>query len=188
MTQYLTIADTAQLLGVTERTVGRLAKKGLLTKNKVKGRVYFNAQEVTQLNDTRSSSGTLGVIYKRLDSLTRRQSVLEGRVAVLELALSSRQSAVTLDPKDISRVRDVIKSTLKRRDLSFEDIQSWSDDLLRLDRNTCKALGVKRLTDLTSKLIAVGDESPAVLRDPSKSIYLDKLVIFTDRLANFKKT
>ena len=142
MTQYLTINETAQLLAVTERTVRRLSDKGLLTKTKQKGRVYFSAQEVTRLNHTRSEVGTLGVIYKRLDSLTRKQSTLEARIAILELALSSRQASVSLGGEELAKVRAVIKSTLKRRDLDLEEIQSWSDDLLWLDRDTCKALGL----------------------------------------------
>ena len=185
--QYLTIEETAQLLDVTSRTVRRFAKRGLLTKFKSKGKVLFNPREVEQLNNTRSEGGTLGVIYKRVEELSRRQTVLEARVSILEMALSSRQQYVELSNSDVAKVRAAVIETSKRRDLGFPEIAQWADDLIRLERNACKAIGIKRLKTLTKKLIAVGDETPEVLRDPSKSIYVDKLVLLLDRLAGYSK-
>ena len=185
MEQYLTIQETAQLLDVTDRTVRRFAKRGLLTKFKSKGKVLFSSREVEQLNNTRSDGGTLGVIYKRVEELTKKQSVLEARVAILEVALSSRQSHVELNKEDIAKVRAAIIATTKQRSLDFSSIAQWADDLIRLDRSTCKAIGIKRIKTLAKKLIALGDESPEVLRDPSKSIYLDKLVLILERLNSY---
>ena len=185
--QYLTIEETAQLLDVTSRTVRRFAKRGLLTKFKSKGKVLFNPREVEQLNNTRSEGGTLGVIYKRIEELSRRQTVLEARVSILEMALSSRQQYVELSNSDVAKVRAAVIETSKRRDLGFPEVAQWADDLIRLERNACKAIGIKRLKTLTKKLIAVGDETPEVLRDPSKSIYVDKLVLLLDRLAGYSK-
>ena len=187
MEQYLTIQETAQLLDVTDRTVRRFAKRGLLTKFKSKGKVLFSSREVEQLNNTRSDGGTLGVIYKRVEELTKKQSVLEARVAILEVALSSRQSHVELNKEDIAKVRAAIIATTKQRSLDFSSIAQWADDLIRLDRSTCKAIGIKRIKTLAKKLIALGDESPEVLRDPSKSIYLDKLVLILERLNSYSK-
>lgn len=185
--QYLTIEETAQLLDVTSRTVRRFAKRGLLTKFKSKGKVLFNPREVEQLNNTRSEGGTLGVIYKRIEELSRRQTVLEARVSILEMALSSRQQYVELSNSDVAKVRAAVIETSKRRDLGFPEVAQWADDLIRLERNACKAIGIKRLKTLTKKLIAVGDETPEVLRDPSKSIYVDKLVLLLERLAGYSK-
>jgi len=185
--QYLTIGETAQLLDVTDRTVRRLAKRGLLTKTKCKGRVLFSDAEVKQLKHTRSTEGTLGVIYRRVETLTRKQAVLEARVAILEIALSSRQSSVALDTEQVRAVRSAVTSTCKSRDLTFSDVVAWSDDLLRLDREACKAVGIKRLRKLADKLILVGDESPEALGDASKSIHVDKLTIFRDRLGKYSK-
>lgn len=186
--QYLTIEETAQLLDVTSRTVRRFAKRGLLTKFKSKGKVLFNPREVEQLNNTRSEGTTLGVIYKRVEELSRRQTVLEARVSILEMALSSRQQYVELNNSDVAKVRAAVIETSKRRDLGFPEIAQWADDLIRLERNACKAIGIKRLKTLAKKLIAVGDETPEVLRDPSKSIYVDKLVLLLDRLAGYSKS
>jgi excisionase family DNA binding protein len=186
--QYLTIKETAQLLDVTERTVRRLAKRGLLTKFKSKGKVLFRPREVEQLNNTRSSGGTLGVIYKRVEELSNRQAILEARVAILEVALSSRQGYVDLSKEDISKVRTAIIAVTKQRDMDFSSIAQWADDLIRLDRNTCKAIGIKRVKALIKKLISIGDELPEVLRDPSKSIYLDKLALMLERLNAYSKS
>ena len=188
MEQYLTIKETAQLLDVTERTVRRLAKRGLLTKFKSKGKVLFNPGEVEQLNNTRSSGGTLGVIYKRVEELSNRQVILEARIAILEVALSSRQGHVELNKEDLSKVRTAIISATKQRDLDFSSITRWADDLIRLDRDACAAIGIKRVRALTKKLISIGDELPEVLRDPSKSIYLDKLVVMLERLRVYSKS
>jgi len=186
--QYLTISKTAQLLGVSERTVRRFAKKGLLNKVKVKGKVYFLEKEVTQLDNTRSEGGRLGIIYTRLQELTKKNTILEARVRVLELALSSRQEPVSLGADDIKTLKKAISTLIKNKHASFSDVVAWSDDLLRLSRDCCKKIGLKKLETLSNKLILIGDEAQESLRDASKSIYVDKIIIFKDRINKFKKT
>jgi len=186
--QYLTISETAQLLGVSERTVRRFSKKGLLKKVKGNGKVYFLEQEVTLLDNTRSRGGRLEIIYSRLQALTNNNAILEARIRILELALSSRQEAVSLNPQEVKSLKKAVNTTVKRKDMTFNDVMLWSDDLLRLSRECCKKIGIKKLKTLSEKLILVGDESQEALKDSTKAIFVDKIVIFKDRLSKFSKT
>ena len=115
MSQYLTLQEVTQLLGVSTRTVRRYASKGLLTKMKERGRCIFYAREVSALHASMSKKGALGVIYDRVGALNNRVIALDVRVRVLEIALSSRQPDATLSADDVRAVKAELKRISRQK-------------------------------------------------------------------------
>jgi len=188
LSQYLTLHEVTQLLGVSARTIRRYVNKGLLTRWHVKGRCVFIEREVHALVDSKSKKGALGVIYDRVGALNSKVLSLDVRVRVLELALSSRQPDVQLKPDDTKIVRAEIRRVSKLKTFGYDTLCVWSEDLLRLDRSACSKLGFKLLKTFTERLITRGEAMPEILVDPSRLITLDKLRLFSTRLQGYAST
>lgn len=185
MSKYLTSNDSMQLLGVSSRTLRRYVERGLLSKITEKGRVLYPRDELDRVLAQRNKRGALSLVEERVAQLVAKNAVLETRVRVLELALTSRQPDVTLTDDEVKELRAAVMSTARKRELTFNDVELWSDDLLRIDRATCGKIGLKRLATLTARLIHAGDASPDVMLTPSRLIAVDKLRLFETRLVGY---
>jgi excisionase family DNA binding protein len=188
LSQYLTLNEVTQLLGVSSRTVRRYTDKGLLTREKDGRKSIFRKHEVLALAETKKHKGPMGVLYDRVAALTARMSTLEVRVKVLEFTLSSRQPDVNLDGADIKAVRRAITEASKSKAYAYPEIKAWADDLLRLDKATCAKIGYKKLGALSARLITSGESLPEVLGDPTRMLSIDKLRLFVSRLRGFSST
>ena len=188
LSQYLTLQEVTQLLGVSPRTIRRYVNKGLLTRWHNKGRCIFIEHEVKSLAESKSKKGALGVIYDRVGALNAKMISLDIRVRVLELALSSRQPDAELKPDDVKVVKAEIRRVSKKGAIPYDTLCAWSEDLLRLDRAACSRLGFKLLKTFTSRLITKGEAMPEILSDPSRLIILDKLSLFSTRLQGYAST
>ena len=188
LSQYLTLHEVTQLLGVSTRTVRRYVNKGLLTRLHNKGRCIFLEQEVNALSVSKSKKGALGVIYDRVNALNTKMISLDIRVRVLELALSSRQPDAQLSADDIKLVKKEIRRVSRSETISYEVLQSWGEDLLRLDRSACSKLGFKMLKTFTERLVTSGESMSEILADPTRIIILDKLRLFSTRLHGYAST
>ena len=188
MSQYLTLQEVTQLLGVSARTIRRYVNKGLLTRWHNKGRCVFIEHEVNELVESKSKKGTLGVIYDRVSALNTRMLSLDVRVRVLELALSSRQPDAQLKPEEVKLVKAEIRRVSRKNEIGYETVCAWSEDLLRLDINACSKLGFKLLKTFTERLITRGEAMPEILADPSRLIIIDKLRLFSTRLQGYAST
>lgn len=188
MSKYLTTNESMQLLGVTTRTLRRYVARGLLSKVTEKGRVLYPEDELLRINAQKNKRGALSLIEERVAQLVAKNTVLETRIRVLELALSSRQPDVKLADEEVKELRSAVTSTSRQKDISFETVASWAEDLLRIDRDTCAKIGFKRLAKLVDRLILCAEAAIDTYIEPSRLITLDKLRLFRVRLDGYGAT
>ena len=188
MSKYLTTNESMQLLGVTTRTLRRYVARGLLSKVTEKGRVLYPEDELLRINAQKNKRGALSLIEERVAQLVAKNTVLETRIRVLELALSSRQPDVKLADEEVKELRSAVTSTSRQKDISFETVASWAEDLLRIDRDTCGKIGFKRLAKLVDRLILSAEAAIDTYIEPSRLITLDKLRLFRVRLEGYGAT
>ena len=180
--EYLNQEQVLQFLSVSARTLRRYVEQGLITKVK---RGQYSSDSVMHLKLAKNQGGTTAVLRQRVSSLTREIKSLTSRITLLETVLTPMGPLIRKDEIDLVGVRQAIKDTISSRRIPFETVKNWSDDLLRFDRDLCRELGLARLSKLTDRLIASGEASPEIARDPYRRIYIDKLRWFSTRLRGY---
>ena len=90
--------------------------------------------------------------------------------------------------EDIKAVRDAVTASSKYKAYTYDDIKSWADDLLRLDKKSCSKIGYKKLSALAERLIVSGESLPELQSDATRMLSIDKLRLFVSRLRGFSAT
>jgi hypothetical protein len=178
---YLTAEEAVQLLGCSKRTLSRYVSQGLVGKiGRGKGTRYSGIS-ILMLSRNKGA-GKLDRILSQLNILCATQQEILTRLTLLESVFMPRGGTLLIPKAQVKVVREAINNTFNA-DLCFEDCKSWSDDLLRLSKESCKSIGFKLLQEFTDLLIAKSEQLKKIQTEPKNKVVIERLRWFRHRLS-----
>ena len=181
---YLTQQEAAEVLKVSVRTIRRYAKRGILATIREKGRVLYSIDSVAAKKQDPGGES----LKKSLANLQIEVQKLNARVNLLETVLGARGNMVSPKDIEVSALKNAIALHRKLKEIPFDAVRGWSDDLIRFNAALCKEIGFGYLRTFVDRLILNAEKSKEFNRYPSRRIYVDKLKLFRQQLSGYAAT
>lgn len=146
VSEYLTLREAAQEIGVSVRTLQRHALGGKLRTTAHRGKANLVTRRDLSLYISKRGPDGQNLL-RRVELAEGRAAELEQRVRTLEALLDvSTTRAVTLSDDDITAYRaKLIEILATRKRWAISDVSTMINDVARMSPETARAIGAKLL-------------------------------------------